>query len=131
MKKLFVALMAVLVLASCGEKNEVKTPADIVMLSAGVMDAAAAKIEKATTADEIIETMSAMNRDMKNLDEKYADIIESIDEDEFAQMYPVEMDSLQAVASRLVLGLVEKVQTIEFTPEQEQELSSVFDDIDM
>ena len=67
MKKLFVALMAVLVLVSCGEKNEVKTPADVVMLSAGVMDVAAAKIENATTADEIIEGTKKRVQDYQGL----------------------------------------------------------------
>ena len=70
MRKLFVALMAVLVLASCGGdkkqaagsvKNQnitetsAVTPSDVIMMTAELMDNAVVNLEKAATADDVID----------------------------------------------------------------------------
>ena len=50
MKKFFVALMAVLVLASCAEK---KTPADVLGMTTEIMSVTAEKINNAKSADDV------------------------------------------------------------------------------
>ena len=60
MKKILVALMAVLVLASCGESKKETTPADVMMMTVEVMNKATENFDKAATADEVIDAMAAV-----------------------------------------------------------------------
>lgn len=126
MKKLFVALMAVLVLASCAEKE--KSPADVMMMTVEVMNVAAEKLEAATTSDEVIAAITAMNDEMENLDEKYESMLEGYEDEEIIKMYPEAAEALNEAATNWAIVLIGKTQSIEFTPEQEQMIIELLGD---
>ncbi|MBO7193148.1 MAG: hypothetical protein J6V47_02555 [Bacteroidaceae bacterium] len=126
MKKLFVALMAVLVLASCAEKE--KSPADVMMMTVEVMNVAAEKLEAATTSDEVIAAITAMNDEMENLDEKYESMLEGYEDEEIIKMYPEAAEALNEAATNWAVVLIGKTQSIEFTPEQEQMIIELLGD---
>lgn len=126
MKKLFVALMAVLVLASCAEKE--KSPADVMMMTVEVMNVAAEKLEAATTSDEVIAAITAMNDEMENLDEKYESMLEVYEDEEIIKMYPEAAEALNNAATNWAIVLIGKTQSIEFTPEQEQMIIELLGD---
>ena len=126
MKKLFVALMAVLVLASCAEKE--KSPADVMMMTVEVMNVAAEKLEAATTSDEVIAAITAMNDEMENLDEKYESMLEGYEDEEIIKMYPEAAEALNEAATNWAVVLFGKTQSIEFTPEQEQMIIELLGD---
>ena len=91
MKKLFVALMAVLMLAACGEKKEVaKTPGDVMLMLADIIETAAADIEKAANADEIIDAMAVLKAETDVIHETYGEMmneLDSMDEDVAKELY--------------------------------------------
>ncbi|MBR4968228.1 MAG: hypothetical protein IKY19_08385 [Bacteroidaceae bacterium] len=126
MKKLFVALMAVLVLASCAEKE--KSPADVMMMTVEIMNVAAEKLEAATTSDEVIAAITAMNDEMENLDEKYESMLEGYEDEEIIKMYPEAAEALNEAATNWAIVLIGKTQSIEFTPEQEQMIIELLGD---
>lgn len=125
MKKLFFALMAVLVLASCSEK---KTVADVMMMTAETMNASTEKIKAAETADGIISAMSEMNADLTALSEKYAETMDSVNEENVEELYPAESEALRNAAQELVMAIMEKTQSVEFTPEQEEQLMKILEE---
>ncbi|MBR5594203.1 MAG: lipoprotein [Bacteroidaceae bacterium] len=125
MKKLFFALMAVLVLASCSEK---KTVADVMMMTAETMNASTEKINAAETADGIISAMSEMNADLTALSEKYAETMDSVNEENVEELYPAESEALRNAAQELVMAIMEKTQSVEFTPEQEEQLMKILEE---
>lgn len=125
MKKLFFALMAVLVLASCSEK---KTVADVMMMTAETMNASTEKINAAETADGIISAMSEMNADLTALSEKYAETMDSVNEENVEELYPAESEALRNAAQELVMTILEKTQSVEFTPEQEEQLMKILEE---
>ena len=110
MKKLFIALMAVCVMASCGgdkknggnnagdntgnntEQNDnagqndnpqgvqaqagdVKTQGDVLMVMADVMNSASAELDRVTSGDELVTAMVKFAANAKEVETKYADII--------------------------------------------------------
>ena len=122
MKKFFVALMAVLVLASCAEK---KTPEDVIKMTAEVMSVSAEKIKNAESADEVIAVLDVMYTDLNELDEKYSDVLEDYDEEDM----PAEVaETLREAATEWVMALVAVGEEFEFTPEQEEKMMSLLED---
>lgn len=125
MKKLLVALMAVLMLAACGEKKEVvKTPGDVLTLTSNVFESAAAKMEVAENADDIINAMEEMNDKIKSFDEKYNDImaeLENMEEEQVEEMYSMEVEALNAAFVKYYEALMAKMQLMDnLTPEQQE-----------
>lgn len=139
MKKFFVALMAVLVLASCGGKKEeaqvAMTEADVMMLTVEIMNNAADRIEKSTTADEMIDAMAAMAKDVQDAEEKAGDVIDGIEglgQNELLEKYPEQAAAVQAAGMRYTEAVMGKMQLMEnLTPEQEERLMKVFEGIAM
>ena len=122
MKKFFVALMAVLVLASCAEK---KTPEDVIKMTAEVMSVSAEKITNAESADEVIAVLDVMYADLNELDEKYSEVLEDYDEEDM----PAEVaETLREAATEWVMALVAVSEEFEFTPEQEEKMMSLLED---
>ena len=117
--------MAVLVLASCSEK---KTVADVMMMTAETMNASTEKINAAETADGIISAMSEMNADLTALSEKYAETMDSVNEENVEELYPAESEALRNAAQELVMAIMEKTQSVEFTPEQEEQLMKILEE---
>ena len=68
MKKIFVALMAVLVLASCGtQKEEKKSVSDVIMMTVEMLNSATEEIKKAETADDVVDVMASMVDEIKEI----------------------------------------------------------------
>ena len=130
MKKLFVALVAVLVLAACGEKKEVvNNPGDVLMLTVNVFETTAAKMEAAENADDIINAMAEMTAKVKEYDEKYGDMmaeLENMDETEIEEMYSKEIESLNAAFVKYYEVMMAKMELMEdLTPEQQEKWEQI------
>ena len=130
MKKLFVALMAVLVLASCGgKKEEVKTPGDVMMMIVNSIETAAANMENAANADEIIDVMAALKDETDEISEKYGEMIdefEDMDEAAAEEMYSKETEALTAAFRKYHEVMMGKAELLEnLTPEQEARLEQL------
>ena len=138
MKKFFVALMAVLVLASCGGKKESQaamTEADVMMLTVEIMNTAADRIEKAVTADELIDAMAAMAKEVKDVEDEVSDVMETLgamDQDELLEKYPEQAAAVQAAGMRYTEAVMGKMELMEsLSPEQEERLMKVFEEMAM
>ena len=130
MKKLFVALMAVLVLASCGGKNEeVKTPGDVMMMIVNSIETAAANMENAANADEIIDVMAALKDETDEVSEKFGEImneLDSLDENAAEELYAKETEALTAAFRKYHEVMMGKAELLEnLTPEQEARLEQL------
>ena len=122
MKKIFVALMAVLVLASCGEKKEVKTPGDVMLMTANIIETAAAKMENAANVDDIIDVMAALKDETDEVSEKFGEImneLDSLDENAAEELYAKETEALTAAFRKYHEVMMAKAELVEdLTPEQ-------------
>jgi hypothetical protein len=146
MRKLFVALMAVLVLASCGgdkkqaadsveNKNITETtnvsPADVIMMTAGLMDNAVANLEKAATADDVIDATAELYTAMKKLHADYAEVMEAVDtlsEEQMNELYPDAIAAYQKSTISFYGAIMSKVTLMEnLTPEQEARLQGILE----
>lgn len=129
MKKLFVALMAILVLASCGaQKEEKKTASDVMMMTVEIIKSATGKVEKAGTADELVDAISVMVEDFKELKNKYGDILaelQEMDEGELSEKYVDEFVAIEEAAMKCYETILEKEQEVEMTPEAEEKMLQV------
>ena len=129
MKKMFVALMAVLVLASCGEKKEVKTPGDVMLMTANIIETAAAKMENAANVDDIIDVMAALKDETDEIHEKFGEImneLDSLDENAAEELYAKETEALTAAFRKYHEVMMSKAELVEdLTPEQEARLEQL------
>ena len=131
MKKLFVALMAIFVLASCAEKS----PADAIVKTAELMSATAEKMEAVNNCDEFIDVLENFANDIKVLQEEYAEDFAQLDElgeSELAEMYPEASEALQAAAMKYSEVVIQKMEIVqEMTPEQEERLMAIFSNLEL
>lgn len=132
MKKLFVALMAVLMFAACGEKKEVaKTPGDVMLMLADIIETAAADIEKAANADEIIDAMAVLKAETDVIHETYGEMmneLDSMDEDVAEELYKKEDEALAAAFRNYFDVMAGKAEMVEnLTPEQEARLQGLLE----
>lgn len=146
MRKLFVALMAVLVLASCGgdkkqaadsveNKNIAETtnvsPADVIMMTAELMDNAVANLEKAATADDVIDATAELYTAMKKLQTDYTEVMEAVDtlsEEQMNELYPDEIAAYQKATINFYGAVMSKATLMEnLTPEQEARLQGILE----
>ena len=132
MKKLLVALMAVLMFAACGEKKEVaKTPGDVMLMLADIIETAAADIEKAANADEIIDAMAVLKAETDVIRETYGEMmneLDSMDEDVAEELYKKEDEALAAAFRNYFEVMVGKAEMVEnLTPEQEARLQGLLE----
>ena len=136
MKKLFVALMAVLVLASCGEtKTTPKTESDVMVMTAAVMESAATKLESAATADEVIDVMASVVTEMNELKNAAGDlmtVLDEMDQEALLEKYPEEMKTVEAAGMKYTEVLMTKMEIIQnMTPEQQERLVEIFNGLEM
>ena len=148
MKKIFVALMAVLVLASCGgnkkeatpdapakveataaPQKKAETPGEVMMLAVDVVNKASDKMQKAETADDVINALSAMIEEMKSLKENYGDMVAQVDEAEVQEKYAKEMEAVKEAVMKYYAVLVELDERIEITPEDEEKLNNLMESV--
>lgn len=145
MKKIFLALMAVLVLASCGgdkkeaanaenqNTTEVSTvsPADVIMMTVEAMNNAAANLEKATTADELIDATAELYSQMQKLQNNYGEVMAAVDtmsEEQMNEMYPAEMEAMEEAAMNYSIIMMGKAELMEnLTPEQEARFMEILE----
>ena len=128
--------MAVLVLASCGEtKTTPKTEADVMVMTAAVMESAAVKLESATTADEVIDVMASVVTEMNELKNVAGDLLTSLDgmdQEVLLEKYPEEMKSVEAAGMKYTEVLMTKMEIIQnMTPEQQERLVEIFNGLEM
>ena len=146
MRKLFVALMAVLVLASCGgdkkqaadsveNKNITETtnvsPADVIMMTAELMDNAVANLEKAATADDVIDATAELYTAMKKLQTDYTEVMVAVDtlsEEQMNELYPDAIAVYQKSTISFYGAIMSKATLMEnLTPEQEARLQGILE----
>lgn len=130
MKKLFVALMAVFVLASCGGKNETeKNYCGAFEAAKGLIEAYAGNLEKvieAEDAEAFIKLYEKYIDDQIEYFEKYGEVLYNVDldslppdEKEKTEALAAEIEELEATTSKLELDVM---LTLEFTDEQQTRL---------
>ena len=146
MKKLFVALMAVLVLASCGgdkketansvenqntTENSAVTPADVIMMTVEAMNDAAVNLKNAATADEVIDATAGLYSEMKRLQANYGEVMLAVDtlsEEQVDELYPEEMKALEEASINYSVVMMGKAELMEnFTPEQEARFMEILE----
>lgn len=130
MKKLLVALMAVLMFAACGEKKEVvNNPGDVLALTANLFETTAAKMEAAEKADDVINAMEEMTATVKSYDEKYGDImaeLENMDEAEVEETYSTQIETLNAAFANYYEVMLAKMELMQdLTPEQQEKWEQI------
>lgn len=130
MKKLFVALMAVFVLASCGGKNETeKNYCGAFEAAKGLIEAYAGNLEKvieAEDAEAFVKLYEKYIDDQIEYFEKYGEVLYNVDldsltpdEKEKTEALAAEIEELEATTSKLELDVM---LTLEFTDEQQTRL---------
>lgn len=130
MKKLFVALMAVFVLASCGGKNETeKNYCGAFEAAKGLIEAYAGNLEKvieAEDAEAFVKLYEKYIDDQIEYFEKYGEVLYNVEwdaltpeEKEKAETLAAEIEDLETSVSKLEL---DAMLTLEFTDEQEERL---------
>lgn len=145
MKKLFIALMAVCVMASCGgdkknggnnagdntgnntEQNDVKTQGDVLMMVADVMNTASAELDRVTSGEDIVKAMVKFAANAKEIETKYADIInpnEEITEEEAMKKYPEAFEALVSAQEKFFNSMMVAAEKYELTPEQEERIQA-------
>ena len=121
--------MAVLVLAGCGaQKEEKKTASEVMMMTVEMVNSTTEMLEKAETADEVVEAMSVMVNEMKELQNKYGDVlaeIQEMNEEEMLEKYADEVAAVEEAATRFYEVLVVKEREIEMTPEAQEKMMQV------
>lgn len=146
MRKLFVALMAVLVLASCGgdkkqaassvenqniTETSAVTPSDVIMMTAELMDNAVANLEKAATADDVIDATAELYTAMKKLQTDYTEVLVAVDtlsEEQMNELYPDAIAAYQKSTISFYGAIMSKVTLMEnLTPEQEARLQGILE----
>lgn len=146
MRKLFVALMAVLVLASCGgdkkqaassvenqniTETSAVTPSDVIMMTAELMDNAVANLEKAATADDVIDATAELYTAMKKLQTDYTEVLVAVDtlsEEQMNELYPDEIAAYQKATISFYGAVMSKATLMEnLTPEQEARLQGILE----
>ncbi len=128
MKKLFIALIAVLVLASCGKKKEVvETPGDFATIMAACANEVADKLEKADNAEQVVEAFEQYANgllDMYSNNKELFNAFDEMDEEQLLQSYPEPMAELAKAEERLE-AVSKKIWETEFSEEQQNRLMDI------
>ena len=128
MKKLFIALMAVLVLASCGKKKEVvETPGDVATIMAACANEVADKLEKADNAEQVVEAFEQYANgllEMYSNNKELFNALDEMDEEQLLQSYPEPMAELAKAEERLE-AVSKKIWETEFSEEQQNRLMDI------
>lgn len=131
MKRLFVALMAVCVMASCGgDKGGSKTPSDLMMMTVEMLNTASENLENAKTADQVIDALDKHGDNMIAFYKKYGKQLEAIggqySDEEMMEKFATELAAAEAAAERYG-NIIQKVMTFEFNDEQQERLMKVME----
>lgn len=135
MKNLFVVLMAVCALVSCGGDSKstastsvraaienIENPGDFLLAVVAIQDRCSDRVDKAKNADEIISAVEELAANMVKIQSKVSGLnVSSTNMDS----YESEGQKYAASTERLRVTLNEKGRQIEFTPEQQQKFVQV------
>ena len=108
-----------------------KTPGDVMLMLADIIETAAADIEKAANADEIIDAMAALKAETDVIHETYGEMmneLDSMDEDVAEELYKKEDEALAAAFRNYFDVMAGKAEMVEnLTPEQEARLQGLLE----
>ena len=136
MKKLFVALMAVLMLAACGKQEAPaqKSEADVMVMTAEILNNTAEQLDKAATVDEVIDAMVSMVAGVDKMEEELGALVDSLNymsEDDLYEKFPKEMELVEAANLKFSDALAAKEEVMEnITPEQQLKLIEVLQSLE-
>ena len=136
MKKLFVALMAVLVLGACGKQEAPaqKSEADVMVMTAEILNNTAEQLDKAATVDEVIDAMASMVAGVDKMEEELGALVDSLNymsEDDLYEKFPKEMELVEAANLKFSDAIAAKEEVMEnITPEQQLKLIEVLQSLE-
>ena len=136
MKKLFVALMAILVLGACGKQEAPaqKSEADVMVMTAEILNNTAEQLDKAATVDEVIDAMVSMVAGVDKMEEELGALVDSLNymsEDDLYEKFPKEMELVEAANLKFSDALAAKEEVMEnITPEQQLKLIEVLQSLE-
>ena len=131
MKRLFITLMAVCVMASCGgDKGGSKTPGDLMMMTVVMLNTTSENLENAKTADQVIDALDKHGDNMIAFYKKYGKQLEAItgqySDEEMMEKFATESAAAQAAVERFG-NIIQEVLTLEFNDEQQERLRKVME----
>lgn len=135
MKNLFVVLMAVCALVSCGGDSKstastsvraaienIENPGDLLLAVVAIQDRCSDRVDKAKNADEIISAVEELAANMVKIQSKVSGLnVSSTNMDS----YESEGQKYAASTERLRVTLNEKGSRVKFTPQQEERFIQV------
>lgn len=135
MKNLFVFLMAVCALVSCGGDSKstastsvraaienIENPGDFLLAVVAIQDRCSDRVDKAKNADEIISALEELAANMVKIQSKVSGLnVSSTNMDS----YESEGQKYAASTERLRVTLNEKGSRVKFTPQQEERFIQV------
>lgn len=135
MKNLFVVLMAVCALVSCGGDSKstastsvrvaienIENPGDFLLAVVAIQDRCSDRVDKAKNADEIISAVEELAANMVKIQSKVSGLnVSSTNMD----LYEFEGQKYAASTERLRVTLNEKGSRVKFTPQQEERFIQV------
>ena len=136
MKKLFVALMAILVLGACGKQEAPaqKSEADVMVMTAEILNNTAEQLDKAATVDEVIDAMASMVAGVDKMEEELGALVDSLNcmsEDDLYEKFPKEMELVEAANLKFSDAIAAKEEVMEnITPEQQLKLIEVLQSLE-
>ena len=99
------------------------------MMIVNSIETAAANMENAANADEIIDVMAALKDETDEISEKYGEImneLDSLDENAAEELYAKETEALTAAFRKYHEVMMGKAELVEdLTPEQEARLEQL------
>ena len=135
MKKMFLALVAVLVMVSCGgTKSEVPVEkvdpvSEYMTKSTDMLNRYAERLQGVEDYDALIDAMLAFKSESEKLlagNEVILDSINTMPAEEYLEKYSKEIEALQAAAIRISEIMIQKDNLLEeLTPEQETKLLEI------
>ena len=115
-----------------GAAPVVKTPGDVLMVVADVMNTASAGLDKATSGEDVVKALENMAADSKAVELKYADIMkpyEDMSEEETMEKYPEGYAALTSAMEKFYTSMMSAVKEYELTPEQEERIGAALSGI--
>ena len=110
----------------------VKTPGDVLMVVADVMNTASAGLDKATSGEDVVKALENMAADSKAVELKYADIMkpyEDMSEEKIMEEYPEAHAALTSAMEKFYTSMMSVAEKYELTPEQEARIGAALSDI--
>ena len=108
-------------------ERSVNTPGDLVMIMADVTDSAADKLEKASSAEDVVRALENYVKDVEGIISKYAYLIEScenMETEEFLASYPQPVAAIKKAIERFMELSATLDKRFEFTPAQQARLEN-------